>query len=69
MEGKPNMIYTTKPTPARLLHAGDTFRDGGQTYRILEARDREIVYSPEHEDRTYSFFPQPDDIFDRIIDG
>lgn len=62
------MIYVVKPTPARLLHAGDAFRDGGRTYRVLKAAGQEIVYAPEHDDLTYSFFPRPDDVFDRIID-
>ena len=63
------MNIIIKPTPAKLLKSGDAFRDGGRTYRVLKAAGQEIVYALEHDDRTYSFFPQPDDVFDRVIDG
>lgn len=62
------MIYTVKPIAARLLKSGDTFRDGGYTHRVLEAQHNEIVYSTEPSKLTSSFFAQPDDIVDLIID-
>lgn len=63
------MIYTVKPLAARLLKSGDAFRDGGYTHRVLEAQHNEIVYSTEPSCLVSSFFAQPDDIVDLIIDG
>lgn len=38
------MIYTVKPIAARLLKSGDTFRDGGQNFRIAGfEHDGEVV--------------------------
>lgn len=62
------MIYTVNPIAARLLKSGDTFRDGGYTHRVLEAQHNEIVYSTESSCLVNSFFAQPDDIVDLIIE-
>ena len=62
------MIFTVKPIAARLLKSGDTFRGGGCTRRVLEAQHNEIVYSTEPLGLINSFFAQPDDVIDLIID-
>lgn len=62
------MIYTVKPIAARLLKSGDTFRDGGYTHRVVEVDHNEITYSTELSELVSSFFAQPDDIVDLIID-
>lgn len=61
------MIYTVKPIAARLLKSGDTFRDGGCTHRVVEVDHNEITYSTEPAKLVYSFYAQPDDIVDLII--
>ena len=62
------MIYTVEPIAARLLKSGDTFRDGGCTHRVVEMDHNEITYSTEPSKLVYSFYAQPDDIVDLIID-
>lgn len=61
------MIYVVKPTPARLLKPGDAFRDGGYTHRVLESEYDEITYATEPAEIVSTFFAQPDDIVDRIL--
>lgn len=63
------MNYTVKPIAARLLKSGDTFRDGGYTHRVLEVQHNEVIYSTEPSKLVSSFFVQPDDIVDLIING
>ena len=60
------MIYVTEPIPAKDLKAGDTFRDGGLTHRVLKVEDNEIAYSTEPFEPTIRFFAFPEDVVDRI---
>lgn len=62
------MIYIVEPIAARLLKPGDTFRDGGYTHRVMEVDHNEITYSTKPSKLVYSFFAQPDDTVDLIID-
>ena len=63
-----DMIYTVKPIAAGLLKSGDTFRDGGCTHRVIGVDHNEITYSTEPSKPVYSFYVQPDDVVDLIID-
>lgn len=62
------MIYTVEPIAARFLKSGDTFRDGGYTHRVVGVDHNEVTYSTEPSKLVSSFFVQPDDIVDLIID-
>lgn len=62
------MIYIVEPIAAGLLKPGDAFRDGGYTHRVVGVDHNEITYSTEPSKLIYSFYVQPDDIVDVIID-
>lgn len=65
-------IYTIKPIAARLLKSGDTFRDGGQNFRIAGFEHDEdvveITYYIGVGDLVNSFYLSPEDTLDLVIE-
>lgn len=66
------MNTTIQPTSARTLKRGDLFRDGGQTFQIADIEQDEnvvkIVYYTGMSTLVNSFFLNPDDTLDKVVD-
>lgn len=66
------MRIIIEPTPVKDMKPNDFFRDGGKSIRIAGfERDKEVIeviYFVEDTDLVNSFFLEPADTLDKIVD-